>query len=41
MINLSNRFNPSQGSRRRAFNRRVNRMKSVNKILTKRGGIKL
>ncbi len=41
MISFNNRFRPNQSKKRRLFNSKVNKIKSVNKILTKRGGVKL
>lgn len=41
MINSNNRYKPSQDYTIGKFNRKVNRMKSVNKVTNKRGGIKL
>ena len=41
MINSHNRFSPNNNYVRAKFNKKVNRIKSVNKMFNKRGGIKL
>lgn len=41
MLNSNNRFKPKQNYTQAKFNKKVNRIKSVNKVTNKRGGIKL
>lgn len=41
MINQDNRYKPNQKYTIQKFNDKVNRFKSANRILTRRGGVKL
>lgn len=41
MIKTNNRYKPNQRYIKNRFNSKVNQTKAINKLLTRRGGIKL
>lgn len=41
MLNNNNRYRPNQEYARSKFNDKVNKFKTANRILTRRGGVKL